>query len=128
MHRIGEQDIESFQGFSHTCQVAVDYLARRWRRRALALLWEDITRLSLKSSVPRHPWEWFFWKSDSAVLESSIGGQPQSWATLVSDAENRDSAGLPLLLLAQFEFSLFFSLVFPHRLTPVTFAAIDKPF
>jgi hypothetical protein len=128
MHRIGEQEVESFRGFSYTCQAAVDYLARHWRRRALAPLWEDITRLSLDSSVPRRPWERFFWKSDSAVLESSIAGQPQSWATLVSDAENRDSAGLPPLLLAHFEFSLFFSLVFPHRLTPVTFAAIDKPF
>ncbi len=34
MHRMGEQDIESYQGFSHTCQVAVDFLARRWRRQA----------------------------------------------------------------------------------------------
>ncbi len=128
IHQIGEQGVESFHGFSYTCQVAVDYLARRWRRRELALLWEGITRLSLDSSVPRNTWEWFFWKSDSAVLESSMAGQPESWATLVNDAENRDASVLPPLLQEYPEFALFFSLVFPHRLTPTTFAAIDKPF
>ena len=127
MHRIGEQDIENFQGFSHTCQVAVDFLARRWRRRSLSLLWERITRLSIDSSIPQRAWEWFFWKSDSAVLESSIAGQPQSWATLVSDAENRDVAALPQLLGEHSHFALFFALVFPQRVTPTMFAAIDKP-
>jgi hypothetical protein len=126
IHLIGDQETVSFQGFSYTCQVAVDYLAKRWRRRVLAPLWEGVTRLSLNSSVPRNSWEWFFWESDSAVLESSIAGQPQSWSTLIGDAESRDVAPLPALLLEHREFRLFFLLVYPHRLTPATFAAIDK--
>ena len=127
MHRIGEQDVESFQGFSHTCQVAVDFLARRWRKQALARSWEGITRLSLDSSVPRLTWEWFFWKSDSAILESCIPGQPQSWSTLLNEVANRDTSALPPLLLQYPIFTMFWLLVFPHRLTPVTFASIDRP-
>ncbi|MGC1361708.1 MAG: hypothetical protein WA419_10165 [Silvibacterium sp.] len=127
MHHIGEQDVESFRGFSYTCQVAVDYLARHWLRRTLSGLWDGITRLSLDSSVPQLPWEWFFWRSNSAVLESSTAGQPQSWSTLVRDAENRDTSALPPLLVNHPVFAMFFLLVFPHRLTPATFASIDGP-
>jgi hypothetical protein len=127
IHSIGEQDVESFQGFSHTCQVVVDYLARRWRRCALSAMWEGITRLSLDASNPRLPWEWFFWKSGSAVLDSSMAGQPQSWSALVKDAESLDTSVLPPLFLQHDTFTIFFLLVFPHRLTPVTFALIDKP-
>jgi hypothetical protein len=126
MYRIGEQETEGFQGFSYTCQVAVDYLAKRWRRRALASVWEAITRLSLNSSVPRLNWEWFFWKSDSAALESASAGQPQSWADSIRDAENRDISALPPLLLQHPIFAMFFLLVFPHRLTPETFAVVER--
>jgi hypothetical protein len=127
LHRIGEQAVDSFRGFSYTCQVTVDYLARRWRRQTIGLLWEEISRLSLDSSVPRASWEWFVWKSESAVLESSIAGQPQSWASLVRESESRDLSNLPRLLLENREFALFFCLVFPHRVTPQSFAAIDRP-
>jgi hypothetical protein len=127
IHCIGEQDVESFQGHSHTCQVAVDFLARRWRRQALARDWEEITRLSLDSSVPVHLWEWFFWRSDSAILESPIAGQPKSWSSLVAEAGSRNTSNLPPLLLKNPVFMLFWLLVFPHRLTPETFASIDRP-
>jgi hypothetical protein len=126
MHQIGEQETENFRGFSHTCQVVVDFLARRWRRQALGLVWADITSLSLQTSVPQVAWEWFFWQSDSAILESSIAGQPQSWATLIESAKIREVAALPKLLLANREFAAFFAVVFPHRMTPVVFAAIDS--
>ncbi len=124
-HNIGEQEVESYQGFSHTCEVGIDFLARRWCRRSLSGLWEGITRLSLDSSVPQNAWEWFFWRSDSAVLNSSIAGQPQSWMSLVKLSNNRDTGTLPKLLRERYQFALFFPLVFPHRLTPVTFALID---
>ena len=113
LHGIEEQDAESFQGSSHTCQVAIDFLARRWQRRPVSLMWEGITRLSLDSSIPQLPWEWFIWRADSAAF--------------VQEAETPAVSTLPQMLVAAPEFAFFFALVFPHRLTPVTFAAIDKP-
>lgn len=126
IHRIGEQEVESFQGCSYSCQAVVDFLARRWRRQGLARLWEGITRLSLYSSIPQLEWEWYFWRSDSALLESCIPGQPQSWSMLVHESQHRDTASLPALLLDYPIFTMFWLLVFPHRLTPATFAAIDR--
>lgn len=125
-HRLGEQEIESFQETSYSCQTVVDFLVRRWRRQALARIWEEITRLSLDSSIPQLKWEWFFWKSDSALLESCIPGQPQSWSKLVEESHHRDTSSLPPLLLKYPIFALFWLLVYPHRLTPTTFALIDK--
>jgi hypothetical protein len=45
---------------------------------------------------PEFPWEWFFWRSDSAVLESSFAGQPQGWSSLIGEAESRDKSALPV--------------------------------
>jgi len=126
MHQIGEQDVDSFQGFSYSCQPMIDFLVRRWRRQALARLWDAITRLSLESSVPQFLWEWFIWKSDSAVADSCIPGQPQSWSALLQAATDRDISGLPALLVKYPVFTMFWLLVFPHRLTPATLALVDR--
>jgi hypothetical protein len=125
MHRIGDLNRESYQGFSYTIQVMIDYLARRWRRSALSHLWKDITHISLDASVPKLKWEWFVWEANSAELEHRLAGQPQSWRELVSIAEQRDTSELPELLWKHQEFALYFTLVFPHRLTPLTFAIVD---
>lgn len=125
MHGIGEQEIESFRGFSYTAQAAIDFLTRSLRRQALSALWEGITRLSLEASVPRLNWEWFLWNSSSAVLESSIPGQPQSWDALRHEVANRDTSLLPPLLLENPIFVIFWIIVFPHRLTPATFSLIN---
>ncbi len=122
---IGEPDVKICRGISYTCQSVIDYLARRWWNHELASKWESITRLSLDSSIPQRTWEWFFWRSDSAMLESALAGRPQSWSALTRDAETRDKRTLPTLLLQQHAFRFFFPLVFPHRLAPVTFASID---
>jgi len=126
-HRVGGEEVESFQEVSYTCQTAVDFLARRRRRQGLARIWEGISRLSLDSSIPQLKWEWFFWRSDSALLESCMPGQPQSWSKLVQESQHRDTSSLPALMLKYPTFLLFWLLVYPHRLTPATFALIDKP-
>jgi hypothetical protein len=126
MHRIGDQHKESYQGHSYTILVAIDFLARRWRRKALTLLWKDITYISFATSIPKQKWEWFMWEADSADLEHRLPGQPQSWQELMADAEGRDTSCLPELLLKHPEFALYFPLVFPHRLTPATFAVVDS--
>ena len=125
LHGMDEEDVHPSHEFSYSCQPIVDFLARRWRRRALSQLWPQITRLSLVASVPQLPWEWFIWKSPSAVLTSTSAGQPQSWTALVMDAEKRDTSALPTLLHSNRDFVLFYLLVFPHRLTPETLRIID---
>jgi hypothetical protein len=125
IHGMDEHNIKTSHGFSYSCQLSVDYLARRWRRQALSQLWPKITRLSFVSSIPQSSWEWFIWEASSARLVSIFPGQPQSWQTLGQEAKKRDISALPWLLRTNRDFVLFYLLVFPHRLTSETLRIID---
>jgi hypothetical protein len=125
IHGMDDHDIKTSHGFSYSCQLCVDYLARRWRRQALSRFWPKITRLSFVSSIPQSPWEWFIWEASSARLVSMSPGQPQSWKILGDEAKKRDTSTLPRLLRTNPEFVLFYLLVFPHRLTSETLRIID---
>jgi hypothetical protein len=126
MDLIGEQDIDSYRGMSYTIQVAIEFLARRWRRQALARSWNDVARLTFQASVPTYHWEWFMWKANSAILESNLPGQPQSWASLLRESSVKDLTKLPELLTNNRDFAIFWILVFPHRLTANTFYILDR--
>ena len=123
---MSDHRVRTSQGFSYVCQCLIDFLARRWRRRALAGTWEKITHLSLVASMPQDPWDWFRWEAPSAVLKSHFAGQPESWKSLLADAEQRKHSTLPTLLCDQPDFVLLYLLVFPHRLTPETLALVES--
>ena len=125
LHGIADHEARPSRDFSYTCQSLIDFLVRRWRRRALAGAWEGITRLSLVASIPQEPSDWFRWEASSAVLTSRFAAQPASWALLLQEAEQRDTSLLPALLRTSRDFALFYLLVFPHRLTPETLALVD---
>ena len=125
LHGIADHEARPSRDFSYTCQSLIDFLARRWRRRALAGAWERITRLSLVVSIPQEPSDWFRWQSPSAVLTSRFAGQPESWGLLLQEAEQRDTSMLPALLRTSRDFALFYLLVFPQRLTPETLALVE---
>jgi hypothetical protein len=116
---------EQFVGLSYCIAPLIDFLARRWRRQALAALWFSLTRISLVSYVPSSPSEWFRWKSTDGVLDSHLAGEPQSWQALRQGAETTALTGLPPALISRPAFAPWFILVYPHRFTPATAKLIE---
>lgn len=108
---------EQFSGFSYSIASLIDFLARRWRRRAIASLWYRVTRLSFASYVPATSQEWFRWRSTDGALSSTFAREPQSWEELRTKAENIPLEGLPQALVCRPAFALWFALVYPQRFT-----------
>lgn len=116
---------EQFVGESYSIASLVDFLARRWRRQALAALWFGLTRMSFVEYVPGSFSEWFRWKSSDGTLSSCLPGEPQSWEALRIHAETISLDGLPPTLLKRPAFALWFILVYPHRFTPAIAKLIE---
>lgn len=116
---------EMFIGLSYSIAPLVDFLARRWRRRALAFLWFGITRMNLVDYVPANAAEWFRWRSSDGFLNSRLAGEPQSWEALRNNARNLSLEALPPTLVRRPAFALWYLLVYPHRFTPATAKLID---
>lgn len=108
---------EQFTGFSYSIASLIDFLARRWRRRALASLWRRVTRMSFASYVPAAPHEWFRWRSADGALSAAFVPEPQSWEQLRTKAENIALEELPQTLVSRPAFALWFALVYPQRFT-----------
>jgi hypothetical protein len=109
---------EQFVGQSYSIASLVDFLARRWRRQALAALWFGATRMMFEAFLPANPPDWFRWRCSDGLQDGSLPGEPQSWETLRTRAETISIANLPPILLKHSAFALWFILVYPHRFTP----------
>jgi hypothetical protein len=109
---------EQFVGRSYSIATLVDFLARRWRRQALASLWFGITRISLATYLPATSPEWFLWKSSNGVEDTRFVPEPQSWKELRENAESMPFTSVPPMLIKHPVFALWFVLVYPQRLTP----------
>jgi len=109
---------ETFTGISYSLESLVHFLARRWLRVHLSLLWSKITSVHYAAFRPAEDWQWFTWKSPHGALETLSPGTPQSWSALLKEAENFEKAEVPDLLKSEPVFALFFALVFPHRFQP----------
>jgi len=118
-------NLEQFVGFSYSIASLIDFLARRWRRQALASLWYGVTRMSFLSHAPASFAEWFRWESREGLLDSRLPGEPQSWESLRTSAETTSVAELPPTLVERPAFALWFVLVYPHRFTPATAKLIE---
>lgn len=116
---------EQFVGFSYSVASLIDFLARRWRRQALASLWFGVTRMSLLAYAPNSFAEWFRWESSDGVLDSRLPGEPESWESLRTSAESTSVAQLPPTLVERPAFALWFVLVYPHRFTPAMAKLIE---
>ena len=116
---------EQFVGLSYSIAALIDFLARRWRRQALAALWFGVTRMSLVSYVPATFAEWYRWKSSDGVLDSRLPAEPQSWESLRTSAETISLDELPPTLRKRPAFALWFVLVYPHRFTRTTAKLIE---
>jgi hypothetical protein len=117
---------EQFLGLSYTIAPLLEFLARRWRRQAIASFWFDITRISLVHFVPATPADWFRWNSSDGLLESKMPGEPQSWRELRTKSEQMGTEGLPRTLVERPAFALWFVLVYPHRFTPALVKLIES--
>jgi hypothetical protein len=116
---------EQFLGFSYSTEALIDFLARRWRRQALASLWFGVTRMAFATYVPASFPEWFRWRSSCGTLSSSLPGEPQSWEALRTHAETLPLSDLPPTLARRPAFALWFALVYPHRFTPALAKLIE---
>jgi hypothetical protein len=117
---------EQFVGFTYTAASLIDFLARRWRRQALAAMWFGMTRMSLAVYVPASLPEWFRWKSSEGTLTTTLPGEPQSWEALRTQAEAEAISGVPRGLVERPAFALWFVIVYPHRFTPALAWLIEK--
>ncbi len=116
---------EQFVGLSYSIATLIDFLARRWRRQALAALWFGVTRMSLVTYLPATFAEWYRWKSSDGVLDSRLPAEPQSWESLRTISETISLDELPPTLRKRPAFALWFVLVYPHRFTRTTAKLIE---
>ena len=116
---------EQFLGFSYSIASLIDFLARRWRRQALAALWFGVTRMAFAVYEPASFPEWFRWESPDGILDSGLPNEPQSWEALRTRAETMSLAELPPMLAKRPAFALWFILVYPHRFTPAVAKLIE---
>ena len=89
---------------------------------------EELTRISLMTSVPDEEWQWFRWRAEGASLASRSFPEPQSWSALLHHAEGRHTDNLPTLLRQEPEFLSYFVLVFPHRWNVHTMKGLEVAF
>jgi hypothetical protein len=116
---------EQFLGFSYSIASLIDFLARRWRRQALAAPWFSVTRMAFSEYVPASFAEWFRWASSDGILSSTLPGEPQSWEALRVRAETMSLDQLPPTLVKRPAFAIWFVLVYPHRFTPALAKLIE---
>jgi hypothetical protein len=117
-HSLDPLNTEQFSGFSYMIGALINFLARRWRRQAVASLWYSVTTISLLTYIPCSPFEWFRWKSSNGILDNRLPGRPQSWLNLLAAAESDLGKELPQTLVKRPAFAIWFALVYPHRFTP----------
>ena len=128
LHTIGaESDLEGeeFDGRSYMLHVAIEWLARRLWRQHLAMMWSDITRVQFLEFQPSSPDQYLAVEDDEGELKMWFAGQPQSWATLLSQSRTLDRSKLPEILWDRREMIPYLPLLFPYRLTATLGHAID---
>lgn len=123
---LSDHEVERFAGFSYSLEYFVEFLARRWRRVTLRLLWERISHVIYLRTQPKGPREWLLWNSDTAQLLTYRPSTPESWHLLRERSERRTTAELPGVLRSNKEFAVFFSIVYPHRMQPTLAASIER--
>src|SRR5262249_7987306 len=77
---------QTFKTQSYTLKLWVDFVARRGWKRALSLVWYDITYIRSEEFVPSTQTDSYRWRLEDGELISSEFGHPQSWAQLVASA------------------------------------------
>jgi hypothetical protein len=120
-----ELNNEVFAGHSYTLESMVQFLARRWLRKHLSMLWEKVTGVQFARFEVKDPWEMFVWEAGNGALVTTMPRSPQSWAELLTESESPAKV-TPAVFRRKPEFSLYFSLVYPHRFTTELLKVIEK--
>lgn len=109
---------EQFIGLSYTAGTLIEFVTRRWMRKSLQLMWYRLTRLSLAEYVPASHAEWLRWDSTEGKLDLQLVDEPQSWKNLQNKAASPSLGTFPPTLAKRPAFTLWMTLVYPHRLAP----------
>jgi hypothetical protein len=116
---------EVFAGHAYTLEPMVQFLARRWLRRHLSMLWDKVTGVHFAKFAVKEEWENFVWRSDSGSLVTTMPRAPESWKQLLDESEASPKF-IPVCFRRKPEFSLYFSLTYPHRFTTDLLATIES--
>ncbi len=121
-----ELNTEDFRGLSYNLELPIQFLARRWLRQHLAVIWPQISTNYYATFVPSAAWQWFIWRSRDGALKWTAPGKPQSWTSLLKESDEPESHGAPGLFSKEMVFTLYFVMVFPQRCHPHMIAALER--
>jgi hypothetical protein len=122
---LDEMNNEIFAGHSYTLEPMIQFLARRWLRRHLSMLWERVTGLHFAEFKVKDEWQQFRWRAEEGSLVTTMPRTPQSWKELLAESESTPKFA-PTCFRRKPEFSLYFALVYPHRFTTDLLATIEN--
>ena len=122
---LDELNTEVFAGHAYTLEPMIQFLARRWLRRHLTLLWEKVTGVHFARFDSKDHWEAFTWRARSGSMVTTMPRFPQSWRELLAESES-PAKPAAIFFRRKPEFLLYFSLVYPHRFTTDLLKTIEK--
>lgn len=114
-----------YDGQAYTLRSIVLLLARRWRRRLISSLWNDIADVNFVEMYPAPSWGFLLWRFPKGDLRITPPKRPQSWAALVQEAAGLEFGALPQRLVARPNFLIAFLCVYPHRLRADSVKVVD---
>lgn len=101
-------------------------LVHRNMRTELEPLWSQLSQVTMTHFGPDKPWGYLEWHCNEGVERDQMFAQPQSWKQLVDYAAKPAIERLPEALRSDFQFSLMFLLVYPHRINWSIIGNIDQ--
>lgn len=112
-----ENPLERFDGHVYTSHVAIEWLARRLRRQAVAAMWTNYTRLTTVEFRTSRPTMVLSGDDADGRLHMVVPSQPGSWYGLRREALLLRPRLLPRLVLDKPEILPYIPLLLPQRFT-----------
>lgn len=116
---------ERFDSHAYTLAPAINWLARRGERNAIAALWPDVTRLTLHEFQVSSPAFLLSPEDEEGQLLMWHPAMPESWGRLSAEASSMKESELPPVLWRHLEFLPYLLLTYPHRFVRSTEKALE---
>jgi hypothetical protein len=112
-----DNPLERFDGHVYTGHVAIEWLARRLRRQAVAAIWTNYTRLTTVEFSTSRPAMLLSGDDENGKLKMVIPSQPGSWYGLRRESLLLRPSMVPRLILDKAEILPYIPLLLPQRFT-----------
>jgi hypothetical protein len=120
-----ESEPYSFHGSSYHMSAIVNLVAKRNKRASITPLWKDLTKILKCEFTPQPLWKLLTWHCEEGIQNERFYDQPQSWASLITEATSVDNSNFPKRLTNN-PFAHYYFMCYPHRLSSTTIKLIDK--